>query len=218
MTVQALAAAVDPPHDVGIRSDWMSVTDRLGVSYAPDYRAVVEAYGFGYFEPGTMLSDPRSDRFRLSVDAVLRVMRDPDLRRHPLPLPPYPGPGSRLLPVTSSGYIMAVVVDGTRTTEHRRRATCRPQHRNATAVRSRQQTGHEGGQMARKTAIEVVPTGARWARHKVGLQPAAAFHRSEQEAILVARADAKRAGTALVVKGPDGRVRQLSSFRGRSGR
>lgn len=72
--------------------------------------------------------------------------------------------------------------------------------------------------MARKTAIEVVPTGARWARHKVGLQPAAAFHRSEQEAILVARADAKRAGTALVVKGPDGRVRQLSSFRGRSGR
>lgn len=115
MTVQALAAAVNPPHDVGIRSDWMSVTDRLGVSYAPDYRAVVETYGFGYFESGTMLFDPRSDRFPLSVDAVLRVMRDPDLRRHPLPLQPYPGPGSRLLPVTSNGsggYIMAVVVDG----------------------------------------------------------------------------------------------------------
>lgn len=72
--------------------------------------------------------------------------------------------------------------------------------------------------MARKLAIEVVPTGSRWARHKAGLRPAAAFHRSEQEAILAATAEARRAGTELVIRGADGRIRQLSRFGGRSSR
>jgi hypothetical protein len=68
--------------------------------------------------------------------------------------------------------------------------------------------------MARKAAIEVVPSGTRWARHKAGLQPSAAFHQSEQEAILAAVTDAKRAATDLVIKGPDGRIRQVGRYGG----
>lgn len=72
--------------------------------------------------------------------------------------------------------------------------------------------------MARKAAIEVAQRGERWSRHKAGLQPSGALHLSEQEAILAARQDAKRAGTELVVKGADGRIRQVDRFSRRTAR
>lgn len=72
--------------------------------------------------------------------------------------------------------------------------------------------------MARTSTIEVAPRFGRWARHQQGLGAAAAFHRSEQEAILVAREQAKRAGADLVVRGAGGRIRHVASLRSRTAR
>ncbi|MGK2965661.1 MAG: hypothetical protein ACSLFM_08630 [Tepidiformaceae bacterium] len=115
MSVQDLVDLVEPPTEVQVDRTWSVASDVLQVSFAPDYRSVVEVYGFGFFESGTTLYDPRRDTFGLNVGDLLEFLADPELRGEALPLPPHPGPGARLLPVTSNGsggHLMSVVVDG----------------------------------------------------------------------------------------------------------
>lgn len=115
MSVQDLEYFVQPPTEVQVHRTWFVASDVLQVSFAPDYRSVVETYGYGRFESGTTLYDPRRDEFSLHVDELLEFLADPELRGETLPLPPHPGPGARLLPVTadgSGGHVMSVVVDG----------------------------------------------------------------------------------------------------------
>lgn len=113
MSLNDLTALVPPPAHVYIDRGWPAVTEALRLEFGSDLRAVVDAYGYGVFEPGFTLFDPR--RYDCSyVAELLDVMRDPDLHADEYPLPPHPGPGRRLYPVASNGsggFVMAVVVD-----------------------------------------------------------------------------------------------------------
>ncbi len=59
--------------------------------------------------------------------------------------------------------------------------------------------------------VEPRPDG-RWARQKNGTQRAASLHNTQAAAERVARAQAQREGTELVVKGTDGRIQRRDSF------
>ena len=117
MSLAELERQLPPPDAVHVDRDWSEVRRELGVEFAPDYRAVLERYGQGHFDQGTMLFDPRRRGFALEIAEVLEIMGDPELRypgkEHPYP--PHPGPGARLLPVGangSGGYLFTMVNDG----------------------------------------------------------------------------------------------------------
>lgn len=59
--------------------------------------------------------------------------------------------------------------------------------------------------------VEPRPDG-QWARQKNGTQRAASLHATQKEAESVARAQAKREGTELVVKGRDGTIQRRDSY------
>lgn len=59
--------------------------------------------------------------------------------------------------------------------------------------------------------VEPRPDG-RWARQKNGAARAASLHDTQSEAIDVARTQARRERTELVVKGRDGRIHQRDSY------
>lgn len=117
MTLGDLLKWVRPPVSVPAARDWETAERALRIRFSSEYRAVVEAFGRGYFEPGVVLWDPRSTEFERDISVELQVMADPELGypNNGQPHPPYPGNGSRLLPVAangSAGYLMAVIVDG----------------------------------------------------------------------------------------------------------
>jgi hypothetical protein len=115
MTLAGLLVLIPPPVQVVAERSWDEVADEFGVTFAPGYRDVVTTYGKGRFDQGTILFDPRRREFDDRARALSAIMADPELRAEPLPHPPYPGDGPRLLPVTSNGsggYIMTVVMDG----------------------------------------------------------------------------------------------------------
>jgi hypothetical protein len=59
--------------------------------------------------------------------------------------------------------------------------------------------------------VEPRPDG-QWARQKNGTQRAASLHSTQSAAEKVARAQAQRERTELVVKGRDGRIQRRDSF------
>ena len=67
--------------------------------------------------------------------------------------------------------------------------------------------------MPRKPAIEVEPRpDGQWARQQQGTSRAGSLHNSQAAAVKVARAQAKREKTELIVKGENGRIRERDSF------
>ena len=67
--------------------------------------------------------------------------------------------------------------------------------------------------MATKRSIVVEPRpNGQWARQKDGTRRAASLHDSQADAMQVARRQAERERTELVVKGTDGRIREKHSF------
>jgi hypothetical protein len=61
--------------------------------------------------------------------------------------------------------------------------------------------------------VEPRPDGS-WARQKNGTSRAGSLHSTQAAAERAARAQAKREGTELIVKGRDGRIQRRDSFGG----
>lgn len=62
-----------------------------------------------------------------------------------------------------------------------------------------------------KPAIEVEPRPDGWARQKQGTSRAASLHATKAEAVGAARAQAKREGAELIIKGRDGQIQKRDS-------
>lgn len=117
MSLTELMLVLPPPDAVHADRAWSEANRAVGVDFSPDYRAVLERYGQGYFDQGTMVFDPRREGFEVEIAEVLEIMGDPELRYpgkvHPYPA--HPGAGARLLPVGangSGGYLFTTVIDG----------------------------------------------------------------------------------------------------------
>lgn len=58
----------------------------------------------------------------------------------------------------------------------------------------------------------VVPSGNRWSVLTSGASRASAIYSTQSEAIEIARAKARKAGTELYIHGKDGRIRERFSY------
>lgn len=105
-----------PP--VGPRLGWAEAESTLGVVFPDDYRAVVDAYGWGTIGQELALYDPcHADLYWSRVGRSLQLLRDAHGRRSDeYPLPGFPSPGERsLLTIASNGNaddVFLVVDDG----------------------------------------------------------------------------------------------------------